>query len=162
VPFIITQQVQPDFIIVVMQSQQAWIILQQSASPLVQVITHPLLVISTLHRPIVMLQAQQTTPLRMQQQVIIPPWSIRQRFWSIPIDAASSHEQVIFIPPSHFSILMEHRGTISQIVGTVIPGIGAIPPVIPGIIIPMRSIVIAPVMVLPPDWAQVLPKSPQN
>ncbi len=35
--FIIMQQEQPAFIIMVMQSQQAWIMSQQALSPLVQV-----------------------------------------------------------------------------------------------------------------------------
>ena len=36
------QQVQPAFIMAIIASQQAWIILQQSASPLVQAIIIPL------------------------------------------------------------------------------------------------------------------------
>jgi len=149
VPFIITQQVQPDFMHAVMQSQHAWIIAQQSLSPLVQVITHPSLVVSTLHRPIARLQQQHTIPFMTMQQDIIPPCIIMHRFCIIPHDAWSGQVQVIFIPPSHFSIFMEQRGTISQFVGAIMPGIiGLDPPVIPGIIAPIRSIVIAPVMIL--------------
>src|SRR4051812_30867548 len=51
--FIMTQQVQPAIIMVDMQSQQAWIILPHSASPEVQVMTQPSLVISHLHMPMV-------------------------------------------------------------------------------------------------------------
>jgi hypothetical protein len=51
--FIMTQQVQPAAIIVLMQSQQAWIILQHSVSPDVQVTMQPSLVISHLHMPMV-------------------------------------------------------------------------------------------------------------
>ena len=147
--FIIMQQVQLPCIMVAMQSQQAWIILQQSASPLVQVMTHPVLVISTPHLPIVRLQVQQTIPFMTMQQDIIPPCIIMHRFCIIAQDAWSGQEQVILIPPSHFSIFMEQRGTIRQLVGIIIPGIiGPVAPVIPGIIAPMRSIVIAPVMIL--------------
>jgi hypothetical protein len=53
--FIIMQQVQPDFIIAVMQSQQASIIAQQAGSPLVQVMQTPSSVISNLHIPMVRL-----------------------------------------------------------------------------------------------------------
>ena len=49
-PFIITQQVQPLFMHAVMQSQHAWIILQQSASPLVQVITQAVLAPSPIEK----------------------------------------------------------------------------------------------------------------
>ena len=51
--FIITQQVQPSFIIVAMQSQQAWIISPHLGSPLVQVMTTPSLVFSQRHMPMV-------------------------------------------------------------------------------------------------------------
>ena len=61
----------------------------------------------------------------------------------------SGQVQVIFIPPSHFSIFIVQRGTISQLDGAIIPGIiGPVAPGIPGIIVPIRSIVIAPVMIL--------------
>jgi hypothetical protein len=149
VPFIITQQVQPAFMQAAMQSQHAWIIAQQSLSPLVQLITHPSLVISTLHLPIVMLQQQQTIPFMTMQQLIMPPCIIMHRFCIIAQDVWSVQVQVIFIPPSHFSIFIVQRGTISQLVGAVIPGIiWPVAPGIPGIVIPIRSIVIAPVMIL--------------
>ena len=53
-----TQHMQPAFMQAVMQSQQPWIMAQQPASPLVQVIVHPSLVISHLHMAIAMLQEQ--------------------------------------------------------------------------------------------------------
>lgn len=145
--FIITQQVQPAATQAVMQSQHAWIILQQSASPLVQVITHPSLVISHLHRPIVRLQQQTVIPFITQQQLIIPPASIWQRFCIIPHAAGSAVVQVIFIPLLIFSILIVQRGTIMKFgaVG-IIPAGAGIPPDIPGIIIPVRSIIIAAVI----------------
>ena len=45
------QQVQPAFIIEAMQSQQAWIISQHLASPLVQVMQQPSFVFSHLQCP---------------------------------------------------------------------------------------------------------------
>jgi hypothetical protein len=60
--FIIRQQLQPAFIMAVMQSQQAWIMAQQALSPLVQVMRTPISVASHRHMAIV----------RLQQQVIIP------------------------------------------------------------------------------------------
>ena len=148
-PFIITQQVQPAFMQALIQSQHAWIIVAQSLSPLVQLITHPSLVIFTSHLPIVMLQPQQTIPFRTMQQLIIPPCIIMQRFCIIVQEVWSGQVQVIFIPPSHFSIFIVQRGTISQLDGAIIPGIiGPVAPGIPGIIVPIRSIVIAPVMIL--------------
>jgi hypothetical protein len=60
--FIRTQQVQPAFIMQLRQSQQAWIISQHLASPLVQVMQTPLSVVSQRHRPIVMLQQQTIMP----------------------------------------------------------------------------------------------------
>ena len=57
------QQVQPASIMELRQSQQAWIISQHLASPLVQVMQTPSSVISHLHRPIVRLQVQTIRPL---------------------------------------------------------------------------------------------------
>lgn len=51
-PFIIMQQLHPLLMQVDMQSQQAWIIFMQLASPLAQVIRQPIWVISILHMPI--------------------------------------------------------------------------------------------------------------
>jgi hypothetical protein len=110
--FIMQQQVQPAAIMVLMQSQQAWIILQHSASPEVQVIMQPSLVISHLHRPMVRLQQQTIMPFIMQQHEHMPPWSIMHRFCIMLQAIGSSHEHVIFIPPEHFSIFIVQRGTI--------------------------------------------------
>jgi hypothetical protein len=110
--FIMQQQVQPAAIMVLMQSQQAWIILQHSASPEVQVIMQPSLVISHLHRPMVRLQQQTIMPFIMQQHEHMPPWSIMHRFCIMLHAIGSSHEHVIFMPPVHFSIFIVQRGTI--------------------------------------------------
>ncbi len=81
--FIIRQQVQPAFIMVAMQSQQAWIMAAHWASPLVQVTLTPLSVISHLHMPIVRLQQQTTMPFIIRQQLHMPPWNMVQRFWTM-------------------------------------------------------------------------------
>lgn len=84
----------------------------QPASPLVQVMTQPSLVISHLVMPIIMLQLQQTMPFIMQQHEHILPAIMVQRFCIIARAIASSHTQVIFMPPVHFSIVILQRGTI--------------------------------------------------
>lgn len=153
VPPIMTQQVQPALRQAAMHSQQPWIIDMQPASPLVQVMTQPSLVISHLHMPIIRLQVQQTMPFIMQVHEHIPPASIVQRFCIMARATASSHTQVIFMPPCIFSIVILQRGTIIMLgaIGVlVMPGIGLEP--IPGIAIPMpipdRSIIIVPVIIL--------------
>jgi hypothetical protein len=155
VPPIIRQQVQPAFRQAVMQSQQPWIIDMQAGSPLVQVTTHPSLVISVLHMPIIKLQLQQTMPFIMQQHEHMPPASMVQRFCIIARATASSHTQVIFIPPDIFSTAILHRGTIIMFgaMGAVpMPGMGDIPGMpMPGIPIPVRSIIIVLVM-FPTPW----------
>ena len=140
------QQVQPHLSIVETQSQQAWIISQHLASPLVQVSETPSLVISQWHMPIVRLQQHTIMPFISMQQLHIPPANIEQRFCTMLHAILSSQLQVIFMPPVHFSIFMVHRGTIIMLAigGVVVPAEGAIP--MPGIPIPMRSIIMALVM----------------
>jgi hypothetical protein len=151
--FSITQQVQPSLSMQAMQSQHAWIISQHFGSPLVQVMQTPLSVMSHLHMPIVMLQQQTIMPFIIRQQLHMPPWSIEQRFCTMLQATLSSHEQVIFIPPWHFSILTVQRGTIIQlglgIIPVPIPGmlVAGIP--IPGIPMPVRSIIIVLDMTTP-------------
>jgi hypothetical protein len=60
----------------------------------------------------VKLQQQTIMPFIMQQQLHIPPASIVHKFCTMLHAALSSHEQMIFIPPVHFSILNVQRGTI--------------------------------------------------
>jgi len=150
VPPIITQQVQPAFMQALMHSQQPWIMSQQALSPLVQVTQQPSLVISHLQAPIVRLQQQTIIPFIMQQTEHIPPAIMVQRFCIMVQAVGSSHEQVIFIPPVHFSTFMVQRGTITMLgmVGVVGVPIG-IPVPIPVIPIAARSIIIAVVMILP-------------
>ena len=145
--FIITQQVQPSLSMQDMQSQQAWIISQHFWSPLVQVIVQPLSVISHLHMPIVRLQQQTIMPFMTMQQEHMPPASMVQRFCIMLHAIGSSHVQVIFIPPVHFSILMVQRGTIIQFADGIAPvaPIGAPMPAVPMPVMLARSIIIVPV-----------------
>jgi hypothetical protein len=145
VPPIITQQAQPAFMQPMMQSQHAWIMSQHILSPLVQVRQHPLAVISHLHMPIVMLQQHTIMPFIVQHTLHIPPAIMVHRFCIIVHAAGSSHEQVIFIPPGHFSTFIVQRGTITMFgaIGAAVEPIGMFP--IPVII--ERSIIIAVVMI---------------
>jgi hypothetical protein len=78
--FIVTQQVQPAFIIAVMQSQQAWIMAAQALSPLVQMMVTPCSVGSHLHMPIIRLQQAAAIPFIIMVQPHMPPASMLQRF----------------------------------------------------------------------------------
>jgi hypothetical protein len=110
--FMQTQQTQPALDMPVMQSQHAWIMAQQEGSPLVQVMQTPSLVASHLHMPIARLQQHIIMPFMIMQQLHMPPAIIEHKFCSIVADMASSHLQVIFMPPVHFSIVILQRGTI--------------------------------------------------
>ena len=92
------QQVQPASIMELRQSQQAWIISQHLASPLVQVIDTPLSVISQRHMPIVRLQVQTIMPFIIMQQLHMPPCIMAHRFCIMLHAILSSQVQVIFIP----------------------------------------------------------------
>jgi len=156
VPPIIMQQVQPAFMHAVRQSQQPWIIASQDLSPLVQVITHPSLVISHLHRPIVMLQQQTIMPFIVQAKLHIPPAIIAQRFCIMAQAVGSGQVQVTFMPPATFSIFMVQRGTMTMLgaIGVPVPGIIApVPMPIPIVPIPFvgRSIIIVPVIASAPS-----------
>ena len=154
VPPIIRQQVQPAFRHAARQSQQPWIMAMQPASPLVQVTTHPSLVISHLQRPIIRLQVHTIIPFIMQEHEHMPPANMVHRFCIMARATASSHAQVIFIPPDVFSTIILHRGTIIMFgaIGAAEPGIGLVPMLIPGIPIPIpvRSIIIVLVIILTP------------
>src|SRR6266581_1106298 len=102
---------------------------QQVLSPLVHVITQPSLVISHLHMPMVMLHVQTIMPFMVQQKVHMPPAIMVQRFCIMAQAVGSSHLQVTFMPPVHFSIFMVQRGTMTMFgaIGVVIPGIIAAP-----------------------------------
>jgi hypothetical protein len=161
-PFIIRQQVQPAFIMAEQHSQHAWIMAAHALSPLVQVTVHPSAVVSHLHMPITRLQQQAIIPFIIMQHEHIPPAIMVQRFCIMVRDTSSSHLQVIFMPPGHFSIVMVHRGTIIMFAPAgIIDGPPAMPapvpmPGMPDIPIAERSIIIMVVIViLPPHvtWA---------
>ncbi len=150
-PFMQTQQTQPDFIMAVMQSQQAWIILQHSASPLVQVMQTPSSVISHLHMAIAMLQQHMVMPFIIMQQLHIPPAIMLQRFCIMLADILSSALQVIFIPPSHFSNRTVQRGTIiiCEAAGIVAPPVMAPMPMPAFMPIAFRSTIIIEPFIAP-------------
>jgi hypothetical protein len=137
--FIIMQQVQPAFIMVLMQSQQAWIISAHLASPLVHVMTQPSLVMSHLHMPMTRLQQQTIMPFIMQQQLHMPPASMLHRFCIMPQAVWSVQVQTIFMPPCIFSNFMVQRGTI----GTFMAGA----PVVVGIPMPVGIVPDMPIIV---------------
>jgi len=117
----------------------------------VQVTQQPSFIISHLHMPIVMLQQQTIMPFIMQQHETMPPAIMVQRFCIIAQAVGSVQVQVIFIPPSHFSIFITQRGTITMFgaIG-VVPDIGDPDIPIPGIPVIGRSIIIVPVMIVTP------------
>jgi hypothetical protein len=126
------------------------------ASPLVQVMHTPLAVISQRHMPIVRLQQQVIIPFIIMQQLTMPPCSMVHRFCIMLHAIASSHEQVIFIPPWHFSNFIWQRGTIVQLAGIVLvpPIMGA--PMLAGamLAIAVRSIITL-AMSFPPLLAEL-------
>jgi hypothetical protein len=144
------------------------------ASPLVQVTVQPVFVISHWHMHIIMLQQQTIMPFIIAQQLTMPPASMLQRFCIMLHAVGSSQVHIIFMPPAHFSNFIVQRGTIIMvgIIGAV-PLAGAMPAPMPGIPIPVRSIIIALVIAgtpfttgtsiqdhvltnetSPPDWRQ--------
>jgi hypothetical protein len=143
--FIIMQQVHPALAMQLRQSQQAWIISPHLASPLVQVMHTPLAVISQWHMPMVKLQQQVIIPFIIMQQLTMPPCNIMHRFCIMLQAIGSSHEQVIFIPPWHFSNFMWHRGTIIQLAGIVL-----VPPFmgVPMLAVPMPAIEVRSIITL--------------
>lgn len=145
-PFIIMQQVMPGIIIAVMQSQQAWIIFSQFLSPDVQVIMQPISIMSILHIPIIpILHMQQHMPFIVMQQETIPPAIMLHRFCIIMAAVLSSHVQVIFIPPAHFSIFIVQRGIIMP---CIFDGSGDIMPVRPIMGMPIMLPAIGPMPML--------------
>jgi hypothetical protein len=157
----IRQQVQPAVIMADMQSQEAWIISQQPLSPLTHVTQTPSLVISHLHIPIVKLQQQTMAPFIMQQQPHRAPVIMVHRFCNMAQAILSSQEQLIFMPPAHFSIFIVQRGIIIPVMPGMVAGM-TVP--MPGIIIPdiipefigfMVAVVISSLLTFPSTaWRQ--------
>ena len=79
-PFMHIIIMQPGIIMLIMHSQQAWIIFSAILSPLVQVIIMPMSIMSNLHMPMLMLQVQTIMPFMVMQQEHMPPAIMLQRF----------------------------------------------------------------------------------
>jgi hypothetical protein len=143
-PFIIMYIVQPGIIMLVMQSQHAWIILRAIMSPLVQVIMHPMSIISILQVPMGIMHWQHIMPFIMQHMPIIPFAFIMHICCIMPAAVLSSHVIVHFMPSGIRSIFMVQRGSIIPFIPLIIDGMAPIGVCIPiGIpIIPIRSPVI--------------------
>jgi hypothetical protein len=140
---IIIVQQQPDLSMTVMLSQQAWIMSVQALSPEVQVMHTPSFIISHRHIPMVRQQLQTGMPFIIIQQLTMPPVIMVQSCCIMVHAALSSHVQVIFIPPVHFSIFIVQRGIMSHCdpIGGVM-GMVAMPvPCIWGMFIVPRSII---------------------
>jgi hypothetical protein len=96
-----------------------------------QVMHTPSFVFSHLQTPMVMLQQHSIMPFIMQQQLHMVPAMAAHRFCNMLAAILSSHEQVIFMPPVHFSIFILQRGTIIMFMAGALVGICA---PMPGII----------------------------
>jgi hypothetical protein len=120
-------------------------------SPLVQVMQTPLSVVSQRHKPIVRLQQQTIIPFIIMQQLTMPPCCMVQRFCIMLHAILSSQEQVMRIPPWHFSNFSVQRGTIIQLAGIVagLPIMGAPIPAVPMPAIEPRSIIMLVITVTP-------------
>jgi hypothetical protein len=98
--------------------------------------------------PIVRLQEQTIMPFIIVQQLHMPPASIVQRFCIMLQPILSSQEQVIFIPPGHFSNFIVQRGIIIMFmplgIPTPVPAAGI--PVVPMPVIAERSTIIVLIM----------------
>jgi len=114
---------------VVMQSQQAWIISQQALSPLKQLTQIPSAVISYLHMPMVKVQQHTMAPFIMQQQLHLELAIMLHMFCSMEQAILSSQLQTIFMPPVHFSIFMVQRGIIIPAIAGLMAGIPALMPI---------------------------------
>lgn len=156
-PFIIMQQVQPGIIMAHMQSQQAWIIFMQLASPLVQDIMQPISIISILHMPIMpILHMHIGMPFIMQHIDTMPPCIIMQRFFIISAEDLSSHIMAHFIPPAIFSIFMVQRGIM---VPFIIPLIEEAPGIMPGIMPAMGMPIMLGIMPMEDIPIPIIPRS---
>jgi len=127
---------------------------QQALSPLMQVTQTPSVVISHMHMPMVRLQQQTMAPFIMQQRLHFELAIIEQRFCSMLQAILSSHEQVIFIPPVHFSSFILQRGIIIPVIAGLMVGI-VVP--IPDIIV-VAGFMVAVVMADTP-WLPLGPGS---
>ena len=145
---------QPAFMHLLRQSQQACTMSQQALSPLVQVKQTPSSVVVHSHLHMARLHWHMTMPFIRHEQQHMPSASILHMFCSIVQATSSSDEQVIFIPPVHFSRLMVQRGTMhmlpiaGDIVGMAGMGEPGIVPVAPAIV-ERSNIIIVDIKVTP-------------
>jgi len=151
-----TQHVQPAFMQAHMQSQQAWIISQHALSPLVQVMQTPSLVMAHSHLHMAMLHMQIIMPFIMQPRLHMPPAIILHMFCNVAADISSSHAQVIFMPPAHFSIFSVHRGTIHIPIPGIIPGMPGIWPICIAPGVPIAPIIVGRSNIIILDIAELL------
>jgi hypothetical protein len=107
-----TQQMQPAFTQAIVQSQQAWHMAQQSASPLVQVKHTPILVSVHSHLHIENEQWHIIMPFIKHMQLHMVPAIILHMFCRVAAATSSSQVQVILNPSLHFSIFIVQRGTM--------------------------------------------------
>jgi len=108
------QQMQPACMHLCWQSQQAWIMLAQCLSPLVQWISTPSAELTHLQLHIAKLHWQVCMPFIRQQQLHSPSHNMRHMFCSVAAIVSSSHVQQIFVPPVIFSNLISQRGTMHR------------------------------------------------
>jgi hypothetical protein len=151
-----TQHMQPAFMQAHMQSQQAWIISQHALSPLVHVMQTPSLVMVHSHLHMAMLHMHIIMPFIMQHRLHMPPAIILHMFCKVAADISSSHVQVIFMPPAHFSILIVHRGTIHIPIPGIIPGMLAIWPICIAPGVPIAPIIVGRSSIIILDIAELL------
>ncbi len=130
-----TQHMQPDSMHLVMHSQQAWHISQQALSPLVQVKHTPPLMFVHSHLHMHILHWHIIIPFIMQQQLHMAPGIILHMFCNMAQDISSSHLQVIFMPPAHFSNFSVQLVTMHIPAGE--PGIAPGAPIIEGVELPI-------------------------
>ena len=143
-----TQHTQPAFTQAHTQSQHAWIMSQHALSPLVQVKHTPSLVIAQSHLHMHRLHWHIIMPFMVQHRLNIPPAIILHMFCRVAADISSSHVQVTFMPPAHFSTFIVQRGTMQRpcIIADrpgIWPCIGVEPDMPMGPFVRLRSIIIA-------------------
>ena len=131
----IRQHMQPSFMQLHMQSQQACRMSHIALSPQVQVMQMPSLVMLHSHLHMAMLHWQTIMPFIVQHMLIMPPAIILHIFCSVPAAVSSSHVQVTFMPPVHFSSFMVQRGIMAMLVPMlgIMPGMPVTWPIIDGI-----------------------------
>ena len=97
--FIIRQQVQPDFIMVAMQSQQAWIMAEHFGSPEVQVTVQTLVGHLALAQAHGQVAAAHHHAVHHDAAAAHAAGSMVHRFCTMLAAIWSSQTQVIFMPP---------------------------------------------------------------